>query len=149
MSKTRLISALATGLMMLAAACWFVTGAFPLAAEPQMVSDAAGVSVTVNDPLIHRGGVMYPNAAMQARIEGTVVVQLRLGSKGEVVDASVLTGPDELRKGVLASVLDWHFTHELANSTRQVSITFQLPKAETAPATVTAETNLQAARESP
>ncbi len=147
MSKKRLISAFAMSLIMLAGACWFVTGAFPLAAEPQMVSDGTGVSVTVNDPLIHRGGVMYPNAALQARIEGTVVVQLRLGSKGEVVDASVLSGPDELRKGVLASVLDWHFTHELANSTRQVSVTFQLPKAETAPAVVTVETNIQAARQ--
>jgi TonB family protein len=147
MSKTRLISAFAMSLIMLAGACWFVTGAFPLAAEPQMVSDAVGVSVTVNDPLIHRGGVMYPSAALQARIEGTVVVQLRLGSKGEVVDATVLSGPDELRKGVLTSVLDWHFTRDVANSTRQVSINFQLPKAETAPATVTAESNLQAARQ--
>ena len=67
MSKTRLISAFAMSLIMLAAACWFVTGAFPLAAEPQMVADATGVSVTVNDPLMHRGGVMYPNAALQAR----------------------------------------------------------------------------------
>ncbi|MDR3698542.1 MAG: M56 family metallopeptidase [Candidatus Sulfopaludibacter sp.] len=147
MSKTRLISAFAMSLIMLAGACWFVTGAFPLAAEPQMVSDAVGVSVTVNDPLIHRGGVMYPSAALQARIEGTVVVQLRLGSKGEVVDASVLSGPDELRKGVLTSVLDWHFTRDVANSTRQVSINFQLPKAETVPATATAETSVQAPRQ--
>ena len=112
-----------------------------------MVADGTGVTVTVNDPLIHRGGVMYPNAALQARVEGTVVVALRLGSKGEVVDASVLSGPDELRKSVLASVLDWHFTRDVANSTRQVSITFQLPKAEMAPATVNVEPNTQVARQ--
>ena len=34
MSRTRLISALAAGLAILVAACWFVTGAFPLAAAP-------------------------------------------------------------------------------------------------------------------
>jgi len=42
MSKTRWISALAASVVFLAGACWLVTGAFPLAAAPQMVSDGAG-----------------------------------------------------------------------------------------------------------
>lgn len=129
MSKTRIISAFAMSVAMLAAACWFVTGAFPLAAAPQSVSDGMGVSVEMNGaPLIHRGSVYYPQTALQNHVEGTVVVQVKLGSNGEVVDASVLSGPDELRKPVLTSVLDWHFTHDAANGTRQVSVTFQTPK---------------------
>ena len=45
MSKTRTISTLAAGLAILAGACWFVTGALPLSAEPQLAADGRGVSV--------------------------------------------------------------------------------------------------------
>jgi TonB family protein len=58
-------------------------------------------------------------------------VQVKIGANGEVVDGTVLSGPEELRKAVLTSVLDWHFTREAAGSTRQVTVTFQLPKSET------------------
>ena len=55
MSKTRLISALAAGLGILAAACWFVTGTFPLAAAPQVVNDAPGVTVDLGGAAVmHR-----------------------------------------------------------------------------------------------
>jgi TonB family protein len=131
MSKTRLISAFALSLMMMAATCWFVTGAFPLAAEPQSVADAPGVAVDMGgSQLIHRNSVNYPMAAIRNHVEGTVAVQVKLGANGEVADATVLNGPDELRKAVLASVLDWHFTRDAAGSTRQVTVTFQLPKTE-------------------
>ncbi len=138
MSKTRLISAFATSLLLLAAACCFVTGVFPLAAAPQMVTDGIGVSVeTSGASLIHRGSITYPPAALHEHLEGTVTVQVKIGANGEVSDATVMSGPDALRKSVLTSVLDWHFTREMANSTRQVSVTFQLPKGEAVPQAVT------------
>jgi len=40
MSKTRWISAMAVSVVFLAGACWLVTGAFPLSAEPQVVTEA-------------------------------------------------------------------------------------------------------------
>ena len=55
MSKTSLISGLAAGLGILAVACWFVTATFPLAAAPQVVNDAPGISVDVGGAAImHR-----------------------------------------------------------------------------------------------
>lgn len=39
-------------------------------------------------------------------------------ASGNVSDARVLSGPSELRKGALQSVLQWHFTHDVAGSTR-------------------------------
>jgi len=128
MSKTKWITALAVSTGMLAAACWFVTGAFPLAAEPQMVADAPGVSVDLNGAqLIHRSPVSYPSEAIQKGIQGTVVVQAKLNANGEVTDATVLSGPDELHKAAIQSVLDWHFM-KAAGGTRQVYISFELPK---------------------
>jgi TonB family protein len=135
MSKTRLISTLMASLAMLAAACWFVTAAFPLAAEPQVVADAPGVAVEMNGAqLMHRSPVKYPADAIAKGVQGTVVVQARLAADGTVVDASISSGPDELRKAVLQSVLNWHFSKELGGSSRTVTVNFQLPAQETAPA---------------
>ena len=129
MSKTKWITTLAVATGMLAGACWFVTGAFPLAAEPQMVSDGLGVTVDMNGAqLMHRTGVTYPHDAFLKGVQGTVVVQVKLNENGEVSDATVLSGPEELRKAVIQSVLNWHFTKDSAMGVRQVSITFQRPK---------------------
>ena len=129
MSKTRWISALAASVVFLAAASWMVTGAFPLVAAPQMVSDAPGVAVDLGGAqLMHRAGVAYPAAAVAKGVQGTVVAQVKLDASGAVADASILSGPDELRKPVLQSVLLWHFAKDAAGGTRQVSVTFELPK---------------------
>jgi len=128
MSKTRLISTLTTGLAVLVAACWLVTGAFPLTAEPQTVNDAAGVTVNLNgSTVLHRAAVHYPVAALQHGVQGAVSVEVKLDATGNVSDAHVLSGPDELRAAVLQSVLEWHFTRDAANSTREVQVGFELP----------------------
>jgi TonB family protein len=128
MSRTRLISALAAGLAILVAACWFVTGAFPLAAAPQAANDAPGVTVDLGGAgVMHRTGVAYPAAALKQGVQGTVVVEVKLDANGNVSDAHVVSGPDELRSVALQSVLQWHLMKNLAGSSRQVSITFSLP----------------------
>jgi TonB family protein len=128
MSKTRLILAQAAALAMMAVACWFITGAVPLRAQAQMVADGAGVTVNLNgSQLMHRTPVSYPAEAIAKGVEGTVVVQVRLDSSGEVIDAAVLSGPDELRKGVQQSVLNWHFDSHAGSATRVVNIDFAKP----------------------
>jgi TonB family protein len=131
MSKTRTVSTLAAGLAILAGACWFVTGAFPLWAAPQAVTDAAGVSVDAQGAhFMHRAPVLYPREAQMAGTEGTVLAQVKLDADGNVSDATILSGPEQLRKPVLQSVLSWHFTKDAAGSTRQVGVTFHLPAPE-------------------
>ena len=127
MSKTSWISALTLGLCILAAACWFVTGALPLVASPQVVTDAAGVTVDVGGAtLVHRSPVSYPYEARRKGIQGTVTLELRMDSTGSVIDAHVIGGPDELRRAALESVLQWHFTRDMGAS-RVVNISFQAP----------------------
>jgi TonB family protein len=128
MSKSALISALAASLVLMAAACWFVTGAVPLAAAPQAIADAAGVSIDLNGaPLLHRTPVDYPASAIAGGIEGTVSVEVTLDAEGDVSGASVLSGPEELRKPVMQSVASWHFGKDVAGSTRVVNVDFALP----------------------
>lgn len=128
MSKKRLISAMAAGVALLAATCWFVTGAIPLAAAPQMVTDGTGVSVNTNGAqLMHRSPVMYPGDAIAKGVQGTVVVQVTLDASGDVTDAAVQSGPEELRKAVIQSVLNWHFMKDAAGSTRTITVDFTAP----------------------
>jgi len=137
MSQKILVPALGASLALMAAACWLVTGAVPLLAAPQLVSDAPGVSVNMNGaPLMHRAPVAYPPSAIASGIQGTVAVQVKLDANGEVSDAAVLSGPDELRKPVIQSVLSWHFAKDAAGSTHTINIDFTLP---TAPAAAPAQ----------
>jgi TonB family protein len=126
MSKTRLVSSMAAALGVLVAACWLVTATFPLAAAPEVVADAPGVTVEMGGAtLMHRSPVDYPVAARQKGIQGTVIVQVKTDGSGSVSDAQVLSGPEELRRAALQSVLNWHFTKDAAGTMRQVSISFQ------------------------
>ncbi len=105
-----------------------IMGALQLGAASQNVSDAMGVTVEANgSQFMHRVSVSYPREAIAKGIQGTVVVQVKLDDTGSVVDANVLSGPDELRKAVLLSVLNWHLTKDAALSTRQITVMFRLP----------------------
>lgn len=124
-SGTRLACVMGTAVMTICGVCWLASGAFPLAAAPQFVVDAAGVTVnTGGSQLIHRVSVPYPAEAREKGIEGTVVAQLKLDSNGEVEDAAILSGPESLRKAVLQSVLAWHFDKSEASATRTIGIRF-------------------------
>lgn len=128
MSKTRLASALAGSVCILAAAAWFVTNTFPLSAAPQIVQDAPGVTVDAGGgTLLHRAPVAYPESARGKGVKGVVVVELTFDANGNVADARALSGPEELRKPALESVLQWHFAHETAGNKRQVTIAFTPP----------------------
>ena len=116
MSKKRLIFALAAGLAILTAA-------------PEVVNDAPGVTVDLGGAAVmHRTGVPYPAAALKQGVQGTVVVELKLDANGNVADARIVSGPDELRNAALQSVLQWHLMKNLAGSSRQVSISFRVPE---------------------
>jgi len=87
--------------------------------------DAPGVKVDLGaSSVIHRSPIRYPESAQKQGITGTVQLEVKLDSTGNVADARVLSGPEELRKGALESVLNWHFTSDLARATRLVSISF-------------------------
>ncbi len=97
----------------------------------QAQPDAPGVRVDLGtSAVIHRAPVAYPAAPQIGNIRGTVSVELHLYANGTVSDARVLSGPEELRKPVLESVLGWHFTVDAASGTRVVNVEFQAPAQE-------------------
>ena len=129
MSQTKTLSTLAAGLGLLAASCWFIAGALPLEGGPQSMTDAPGVSVDTNGArVMHRTRVNYPGAAIAHNVAGTVVAQVRTDADGNVIDANIISGPDELRRPVLESVLGWHFAKNSSGTTHQVTVAFEVPK---------------------
>ncbi len=106
---------------------WIFTALIaPAAAQ---VTDPPGVRVILSgSTVLHRTSVPYPKAARDKGIEGTVIVEATLDGKGNVVDARILSGPEELRRAVLESVLLWHFAQDAANSVRPVQIRFERPR---------------------
>jgi TonB family protein len=88
---------------------------FPLDAPAQtrvgekasIVADGSGVVVEPGAKVLHRSAVFFPDGVTAT---GTVIVESTVNAKGEVTDARVISGPDELRNAALSSVLNWHFS---------------------------------------
>jgi TonB family protein len=139
MSKIRLLTSYAFIAAVLALAGWFTFATLPLVGSPQVKEaealDQAGVSVDAGGTILHRVAVPYPPEARAQHIEGTVVAELTLRKNGEVADAHVVSGPEELRAAVLWSVLQWHYaTDGQSPQTVQVTVDFSAPNLANPPA---------------
>jgi len=98
----------------------------------QAVADAPGVRVDAGGAtVLVRVPVEYPRIAIEDEIEGRVEVEITLGPGGKVQAARVISGPDELRESVLASVQKWSFQSNSGQAgPLRVSVGFELPNAE-------------------
>ena len=102
-----------------------------VAAPAPVVADAPGVRVELGGAtVLVREPVQYPLAAIDDDIEGRVEVEATVDRNGKVQEARVLSGPEELRDAVLASVRKWNFKPDTANTPLRFSIAFQTPDAE-------------------
>jgi beta-lactamase regulating signal transducer with metallopeptidase domain len=115
---------------------------FPLSTEAQarQQSNAAIQIESGGDHLRHRSAIEYPGWVIARHIEGLVVVEVETNEEGAVSDLRVISGPPELRRVVLQSVLGWLFDPKTQPAgTSQVAIRFRLPVAGQASATVLPE----------
>ena len=93
-------------------------------------SDAASIrrahsTVQGGEHLLHGERPEYPRRAIEQKVEGDVQVEMTLNERGEVSDARVLSGPEELRKATLESVLQWHYSPgALASTVTQATLRF-------------------------
>lgn len=89
--------------------------------------------------VVSRAPLAYPASARAKGIEGTVIAEVTLDGNGNVTDARIVSGPYELRKAALSSVLDWRFGHASQREVRQVPIDFRkdMATAESVPGVLT------------
>ena len=114
----------------LALAAAFAVRSFPLEAQERAVaaSDDPIQLVKGGEHLLHGERPEYPRRAIEQRVEGDVQVEMTLDERGEVSDARVLSGPEELRKATLESVLQWHYSPAaLASTTTYATLRFRVP----------------------
>jgi protein TonB len=139
MSKSRLVACFASACSAVLIAARLAVWLLPLQSPAQttqeshgfFVADGPGISIDSGARLMHREPVFYPSGGKST---GTVVVEARLDSKGEVADARILSGPDDLRRTALQSVLKWHYaTDPRPPSPVQVAIRFDQAPAAPAP----------------
>jgi TonB family protein len=81
-----------------------------------LVRDAEGRPLRVRLPgaaitglIIERAFPVYPNAAKEKKIEGTVVVSAVVGTNGQVQTVTVISGPPELRDSAVETMKKWRF----------------------------------------
>jgi TonB family protein len=139
MSKLRLLASYTfiTAILALVAVIAFTS--FPLVGQPQVremaAADAPGIHVDPGAAILYRPAIFYPPAAERGGIKGTVALDLTLNGKGEVADARVVSGPQELRQTALQSALTWHYA---AGASANVRATIDF-----APATSATEAEMQ------
>ena len=103
---------------------------FPVrfAVHAQSASTEPVVIESGGDHLLRRGALEYPRWVQQEGVEGLVEAEVSTDKLGRVLDARILDGPDELRRPVLRSVLDWQYDPQAkAPGTYQIAIRFTLP----------------------
>lgn len=124
MSRTRFYSTLSSlGAATLLAArlsIWLIPFSIPAQEQP----DDPGVAVDAGAALIHRTPIQIP---ADVATPGTVTVEVTLDAQGDVTDARVLSGPQELRRPVLTSVLNWHYAGGPASVQIKVNVAGKSP----------------------
>ena len=106
MSRSRIIAATAAVCSALPLAVWAGMSMFPLVGSAQIVVDDPGIAVSPGGPILHREPVHAPAGFTTG---GTVVIDATVDEQGSVADASVVSGPESLRKSALTSVLQWKY----------------------------------------
>jgi len=131
MTTRRLIASITISATALALSAVFAVRAFPLQAEGQEQLPANGDPIQIvrgGDHLLHAALPEYPRRAIEQRVEGDVILELSVDDRGEVADARVLSGPDELRRAALEAVLQWHYSPAaLRSASTQVTLRFHVP----------------------
>lgn len=124
MSRSRLLAGYAATSIVLFAVLAGTIWLRPLRGAPQVVEQPANIRVS-GAKLLHSVMPPYPLPARAKNIEGTVNLELSIAKTGEVIEARVLNGPEELRRAALSAVLNWQF--EPVETRAQLSIDFKRP----------------------
>jgi bla regulator protein blaR1 len=133
MTTRRLIASLTVSTAALALAATVAVRSFPLEAQGTegFAQESSGGPIQIvkgGEHLLHASFSEYPRRAIEQQVQGDVVLDLVTDERGEVSDARVLSGPDELRRAALESVLQWHYSPDAVRSTTlQTTLRFSLP----------------------
>ncbi|MBI3209557.1 MAG: M56 family metallopeptidase [Candidatus Solibacter usitatus] len=130
MTRSRLFGSLAVSASILFLAGLAATVTFPFHAPAQTVQGVAEATTKSGSQAIHKAPTRYPAEAKLKRIQGDVILEASIDAKGLVTEARVLSGPEELRRAAVQSLMQWQFTATGAPARAEVTINFRLGKVD-------------------
>jgi TonB family protein len=108
-------------------------GHITLISTVPVVSPQVSHSHLVEGALLYRVDPTYPEGALRQRVQGQVVLQIRIGKDGFVYDTKVIRGDPMLSRAALEAVRQWRFTPYAMNKepfdlAAQITFEFSLVK---------------------
>jgi TonB family protein len=104
-----------------------------LAASEEPENSQGASSAAAEGSLIHRVEPEYPEAALQQKVQGAVVLDVHIGSDGVVRDVQAISGPPELAQASIDAVKQWRFKPRRVNGEptpmqTRITLNFRLPQ---------------------
>jgi TonB family protein len=98
------------------------------ATAPQRVQVAQGISRGL---LVHKVQPIYPEAARQNRVQGTILLRAVIGTDGRIHELTPISGPKELLAAAIGAVQQWRYKPYVLNNepvevVTQITVNFQL-----------------------
>ena len=102
-------------------------------AAPSFTEAAELASMKTDGVLLHRVEPEYPEQAREQKIQGVVVLEVRVGADGAVQDVQAVSGPPLLIKASADAVKQWRFKPHTSNGhlvemQSRVTLNFRLPE---------------------
>jgi protein TonB len=91
------------------------TGELEKRAGPKPLKPISVSQAVAEKLLIHRVDPVWKHHGMDARVSGTVVLKIAIGTKGHVVSCQVVSGPAMLQRPVIDAVRQWEYKPYLVN----------------------------------
>ena len=115
---------------------WILRSVLAILAIPHLGRAQESINVdaaTLDQHVAHRVAPVYPPIAKAARIQGTIVFQVRVGVSGNIESTTVVSGPAMLQQAAIDCVKHWTFQPferdgKPAPASGQISIDFSLGK---------------------
>ena len=132
-SKRRVVSSLAAMLVGTALAIRAAIVFFPLTSPLQAQTVAAQPIIVEQggEHLLRRAALEYPRWVINKQVAGLIAAEVTVDENGLVTDAHVISGPQELRRPVLQSLLNWQFDPQAQPpGPVPIAIRFSLPSGQ-------------------
>ena len=86
----------------------------PAPPRPAILTESVS-NIVSNPKLLISTRAVYPQAAKQANVQGTVVLAAEVDEKGNVSGAKAISGPAMLRAAAISNVMQWKYQPALVN----------------------------------
>ena len=130
MSRTKALSHLGAWALVVCISGAGAAAAFPvLVVEDDAQSQARSASATspAKEPrLVHKVDPVYPEDAKRDKVEGPVVLEIRVGEDGAVSAARVKSGHRRLGEAAVAAVRQWRYEPILGPEGKPVEVSMTI-----------------------